>query len=406
MVVPNVPGNVPALCAMQLTDTSRNGAVINGWRFGRMASRGNVSGDWAGLIDISNVLAGSGVADATAVGGTYMHYQTSAQMTMFCDVGQPAGALEHGLYDVWIRLRDQSSSISSPTSLSAYAILGTGTLAAGTYAVYATELDAGGNETAAAGPIYVSLSATGEIQSNWTVQGSPTNHKVYLFNYATGTWSTFTTGSAAGSYLITSAPGGGSAPPQSASAAVSGAAFQVAAAVGSSSPTANAWAYGPVFQSVLGSSRWEWVYAGLFMLPPMPRSELTGQDMFWLLSVAAATGGTGTPFVDVDAAMIFSHRQPQLECTFSGYSLATNRVWNIDSRRDGRSSCWLTSKVDGSVQGQCRVVGHFTLGPGTNFVQAMPVVAGGVADVYNAQWFGLIQYTPRWADVTGIVPEM
>lgn len=114
----DVTGDYPARLRFELADVSTSG-VINRFRLSLKSAASAVVGDWDPWVDVVN--AGiTNTTDATAFGGNYEAVQLSSAdaWTYLGRATMPAGALNKGPAYLRLRLKDRSSVMSAPGSLS------------------------------------------------------------------------------------------------------------------------------------------------------------------------------------------------------------------------------------------------------------------------------------------------
>ncbi len=118
VLLADVTGDWPARTRFTFVDTSSTG-VVNRLRISAVSAASAVVGDWDPWIDIDGASANQ--SDATAFGGSY-ETRTLSSASTWSYVGtavQPAGALNTGWRQMWLRLRDNATVMAAPTSLTA-----------------------------------------------------------------------------------------------------------------------------------------------------------------------------------------------------------------------------------------------------------------------------------------------
>lgn len=342
-------------------------------------------------------------SDATALGGT-----TTRLMAVngYRSVGQATGAstgLQPGHYDLWARVRDNTTVLGKPSITSVTVTTGgDGTLAFSTVIFQVTEIDASGGETLPSDPVTATLNNSAPAATvAWTAVGAPTSFRLY-FKQGANVWKYFTVSGSAVSAAITTSTGATTANPPAQATSATTIQLLPLAALDAPSPQ---YVLGRATTAMLGNGQWEMVYIGTVMLPPMPEweNQSTANPSWRVLLQSQLGSSTATPAtIDFDYLLLMPHEEPQLRAEYTAQNLATARTWVIDTRRDGRSSAVLTD-TSGTVQGQANKVGQFTLGPGSNLIVVDVSVAGSVHDVVNAKYSVRVEYVPRYADPIGLV---
>ncbi len=102
---------------LTLVDTTAGGA-INHLHIGRLGGDAGEAGDFDAIIDAPALTGASDVADGDAFGSSYARRSISS--TAWVDLAEavmPAGFLNRGRFDVWVRCRDNATAMSAPTGL-------------------------------------------------------------------------------------------------------------------------------------------------------------------------------------------------------------------------------------------------------------------------------------------------
>lgn len=393
----NVPGTAPALCQVLLIDASTGSQIINRVRIGVAARPSMTNTDWLGWMDgTPNSPGTAGTAHTNRVGSNFGTVVTSDAFQDVIDFSFGTAGSQRGEVDIWARAMT-SADMVRPSNLAA--TLGNGDLAILTdYTVKVTSLDASGAETDASDAVTkrTGNAANDRLDLTWTPTGvAVTDHRVYyIAGTVVPTWRYQSTGSAAGTFNLTTNAGGTANPPS-----VSGVAQPyLRTEIGLASLTRTQ--PGPALPMMNAGTTWAMQYQGLHIVPPWHVAE--GQsDIAAKGLVRAVSGAAGyTPWVRIDCVVAMPP-WPQIVCEYPGLTLATQREWLIDTDRAGYSGCLLRSKADQSEQGQADVTGQVYLLPGDNLMVIIVDVAGGVSDVVNAQYTVRVTYRPRFKMVRG-----
>jgi hypothetical protein len=110
--VPGVPGEAPGLAIVRFTDTSTSGVVTGRLRIGRTSP--GMQGTL--VIDASAASGASTISDTTALGGSFARRSLANAWTAVALV-TPGNPAPRGMFDVWVRARDQSGALPAPDGL-------------------------------------------------------------------------------------------------------------------------------------------------------------------------------------------------------------------------------------------------------------------------------------------------
>lgn len=115
--VPSIPGDLDALVKLSLTDVSTGGDVINRLRIGTRSLPNMLATDFAPIVALSPAGSGGGLSDATAIGGSCARLSASGAWQTIASATQPEAIDTTGLFDVWLRARDQTANLGAPSNL-------------------------------------------------------------------------------------------------------------------------------------------------------------------------------------------------------------------------------------------------------------------------------------------------
>jgi hypothetical protein len=117
----------------------------------------------------------------------------------------------------------------------------------------------------------------------------------------------------------------------------------------------------------VGNGEWEHVMIPAVDLPSIVTPEEQSSPN-WIVRVLGRAGGNVFGALDWDAAWVEPVDEDQVTAT-QRTNAPGQAIQQIDTRRDGRMSGMLLSKIDGSVIGQMDLTGSgFRLGPGNNII--------------------------------------
>lgn len=117
-----VPGDVPALLKLTLTDVSTNSKVINRWRIGQLALPHMASTDFAPIVDMTAVSPGTATTDSSSYcGSNFARVIASSSWQTIANASKPSAPYTSGLFDVWTRVRDSTALLSPPSNFTATA---------------------------------------------------------------------------------------------------------------------------------------------------------------------------------------------------------------------------------------------------------------------------------------------
>lgn len=112
----DVGGDMPALVRLEIEDTSIAG-VLNRIRAARRAAVSALLADYVPWVNAAALTGATDTADGTAFGGSYAARTSSS--TSFVNLARatmPAGALNKGMRDLWLRVRDTGTVMGTPAS--------------------------------------------------------------------------------------------------------------------------------------------------------------------------------------------------------------------------------------------------------------------------------------------------
>lgn len=398
-LIENIPGDVPALATLTLSDVSTGGAIVQRLRLGCRAMDSMTLLDFAPVVDATASSPGTSGAEAGTVGGTRSRITASSSWQTIARIDRGSGSYNNGLFRAFVRVRDSSGTPGTPTGL-ASAMAFAGSLPAGSYTVIVVSLDGSGNLSAASTPLATfTTTVVDQLNLTWTVStagATVTDHRVY-FKRDSQAWKYQTTGSALGSYAFTSEAGATTADPPS---EVSVGNSSIRVGVSLASGTTIHW--GDPVAPVIRNSEWELLDMGLVALPPTPRATGSAPPA-WRLYVQGRNL-TATPTLDVDAVWLFPEDDPWLSSTmleYVGLNLGTKRDWFLSTDTDMRVAAWLYQTGTTTDAGQVRVTNPFVIGPGDALVVVAAETADGVHDAANVALTPTISIVPRYRLVRG-----
>jgi hypothetical protein len=112
-----VQGDAPAPCRITMTDESTGAVIINGLRIGAKSLPGLGSSDFDPIFDLSAAGSGMSETDATALGGTVAKLTPTLSWADMAETSVPGTAYSIGLYDLYVRMYDETTSLSAPQGL-------------------------------------------------------------------------------------------------------------------------------------------------------------------------------------------------------------------------------------------------------------------------------------------------
>ncbi len=157
----------------------------------------------------------------------------------------------------------------------------------------------------------------------------------------------------------------------------------------------------PAMPCVLNNSKWEDVWLGTIELPPV----VAAQDQTspaWVFYLQGKCPGSNTPTIDCDGFWLMPADEDSVTLTARSV-LGAQVKWQADITSEGRVSCQLLSKADGSLVDTAAVVGQFTLGPGDNLIGVQMEMSDGagnlVSDIVDLKCTLTPSITPRYTDL-------
>jgi hypothetical protein len=117
-MVPDIPGDVDALCSIKIKDTS-SGEYINRVRLGRMSKDSMVATDFEPIQNLDTGADGSHGADGGSINSDVKYDTLTAGDTDWYEVGvvtMPDKALHHGLFDIFCRIDDNAAVLGTPST--------------------------------------------------------------------------------------------------------------------------------------------------------------------------------------------------------------------------------------------------------------------------------------------------
>jgi len=409
--VPNVAGDHDAITRLIVRDLSGSG-WIQRLRIGLKAARPMAAADFTAIYSAVASTATGNIGTVTALAGTRNGNAVRGTPTTswkpIAEVVGAGGRLDAGAYDVYAKVRDNGSTIGVPRALTATPTgTGSGFNAYWTYYFAVSAVDSFGNESAASTPV-VQLQIPAPNQNvalAWQDAGPAANHNVYCYAVQTGAWYRTATGSAAASYTMTG-PGttAVSGPPTSSAPQMTTGQIQAFAMVAGSNQNLSSIA-GRVVPSALANQLWELVWLGTFRLPPGVHQE--GQaEQNWRLQFQVIASGPGAATYDVDCIWLMPHdyAASYTEVTAPLGALTQKCDWYIDTRFDGRASCYLYAAGTTTLVGQADMPAGFGLRPGDNLVviEAEQYLNNAYQPVTAAQFSAQALYEPRYSWDRGI----
>lgn len=395
--VPNIPGDVDALCRVTITDESINGAVINRIRLSRRSGWNLSETDFDPMVDLSAVADGTSTTDATDYhGADFARLSVSDEWLTFAEAEQPT-ARTYGQFQAFARVRDSVQVLAEPTGLHATASTVQGSLPAGDYTHVIVAYDGDGDRGETPDGVDSTLDATGQVRIGWDEVTGATGYYVYWKRDAND-WLRLDAGTT-NPYTHDDETGATTEDPASDSPGGSLLRAQVTSGT-----------TGEVFQQTkplatnLGRDRWEDVLLGTVNLPPMLALD-NGDPEDWLVQLQGMHTEVTTGTLDADVLYLVPVDEPQLELRYvssngTAMRMDTARTWRYDLRRDLRPSAAVLNA--GSVVARVIPSGRLLLSPGNNQVFVNVAVEDGVSDLDNdAQFTVQIDYTPRYRFLAG-----
>jgi hypothetical protein len=341
----NIPGHVPALVRVELTDVSTSTVILNKARIGIWSDRYLYqASDFPAVIDAVAKSPGTSGAEAGTVGGTRIRVTTSADWQ---DVATFA-VTKRGVFALVARVRDSATATAATMRITNVVnTFGIGSLPAGGYTYWVVALDASGTpKVLAISGSFVkhAASETGASHQSvvtWTAVTGAAGYRVYWKRDFQPTLY-FNTGSTSTSYThTTEASATAGSVPTTADASLSAALVR---AVICSADGSEIRAFDPI-QCQRSNSLWEYVTLYTGALPLHLRGESTLPDSC-LVKVQARSSGTGTPTLDVDAGWLLARMDGSYaELTYRGGTLASKYTWVHDPDRTEVARSYL---ADGS----------------------------------------------------------
>jgi hypothetical protein len=194
--ITGIPGTASALGRLAFTDGS-TGVVINGVRIGGRSGTEMQAGDVDLIHDLTAAGVGETVTEASAVGGSVVSAVPGSAWATIAQATIPGTAYSISLYELYVRMRDETTNITPPLSLSVtnipYRLVGSSTGNAANPTVTLSGVRAGEWLT-----LCVMTPGTPATPAGWTLRVS--NGATYLYDkLADGTETSVTlTGATAG----------------------------------------------------------------------------------------------------------------------------------------------------------------------------------------------------------------
>src|SRR6185437_14596662 len=119
----SLPGDMPGYGVLTLDDVGGTVAPINGWIIGQntVPAGWNASGTlFAPQALMGTAGIGVGTTDSSYYAGTiYVSAVPDQDWQTFAQVYQPTGSLNHGLFDVYGKVRDNAVILDAPSNVTA-----------------------------------------------------------------------------------------------------------------------------------------------------------------------------------------------------------------------------------------------------------------------------------------------
>lgn len=112
-----IPGDVPALLKVAISDISSGSHVINRILMSSLSIEDMVAADVSPILDVTAGGSSSVVSDATAVGGSYVQMNLTASERTIGTVACPDARYTKGTFDLYARVRDSNSNLGQPGAI-------------------------------------------------------------------------------------------------------------------------------------------------------------------------------------------------------------------------------------------------------------------------------------------------